>query len=326
MRRSRSNQRFAATLGLLALLASPVAAQGGLSREGALVLLTPVGARSVGQGQATVAGVNGAEGIWGNPASLAPLLFKELDLSYVSTIVADGLAFSGVLATGRAGVLAATAYLYDYGAQEFTDPVGTIGELLPRDVVLGASYAATLGQGLSLGVTYKLVQTRLDCTGPCGQIETFNASTSAFDVGTQLAPARWPKLRFGLAVRNMGLKLQIKDNAQSDALPTRIHLGAQYRFDRVERAIQGGRLTVSGEIVDRSSLGDPQLRIGTELSMQEAIALRAGWTSGTGDGAGAVFGFGFRRAAFALDFARVFSGLSADAGKAPTHVTLRLHF
>ncbi|MHB1312697.1 MAG: PorV/PorQ family protein [Gemmatimonadaceae bacterium] len=311
----------------LAISAAPLRAQGGLSTEGALFLLVPVGARTVGTGQTLAAAEAGSESLWGNPAGIARMTKPEIALHYSKTTVAAGSVLAFVYPAGKAGVVAVGAQLYDYGPQDFTeDPNGAVGQLLPRSVVAAATYAATVGPRLRAGVTYKVVQTRLDCTGPCGSISTFNASTSAFDAGLQYATLRADSMTFGVVMRQLGLKLQVNDNAQSDPLPTRLHLGVQALVPAMTRVLPGSELRWSAELVNRTSLNDPAVRVGAELGLQKQLYLRGGYASGTGDAAGPAFGLGFVRGRLALDFARLFSGFSADAGQPPTFLTLRVRF
>jgi len=332
VRRAVARRALVAAFGAVMALATaplatmPLRAQGGLSTEGALFLLVPVGARTVGVGQTVAAAETGSESLWGNPAGIARMSTREIALHYSKTVVADGTVLAVVYPAGKAGVIAAGAQLYDYGAQEFTDLVGTVGQLLPRSVVAGVTYAATVGPRLRLGVTYKMVQSRLDCTGPCGTISTFNASTSALDAGVQYGTARADSMTFGLLVRQLGLKLQVNDNAQSDPLPTRLHLGVQALVPAVAAALPGADLRWSAELVNRTSLNDPAVRVGAELGLRKQLYLRAGYASGTGDATGPAFGLGFVRGKLSLDFARVFGGFSSDAGQPPTFLTIRVQF
>lgn len=320
---------LAAAAALVALAGTPVGtlgAQGGLSTEGALFVLVPVGARSVGSGQAGAAAEFGTESLWGNPAGIARAQQRDVALHYSKTIVADGTVLALVYPAGKAGVLAFGAQLYDLGAQDFTDQVGKVGELLPRSVVVAVTYAATLGPRLRAGVTYKGVQSRLDCTGPCENISTFNASTNGLDAGVQYESARRDSMTVGLVVRNMGLKLQVNDNAQSDPLPARLHLGVRAFVPAVAAALPDAELRWEVDVVARGSLQEPELRAGAELGLQKQLYLRGGYVSGTGDAAGPALGLGFVRGKLALDFARGFSGFSADQGQPPTYLTLRVAF
>lgn len=329
-RRSNVNRALVAAVGAalaLAAGAAPVRAQGGLSTEGALVLLVPVGARAVGVGQTGVTAEAGSASLWSNPAGIARATQNEVALHYSKTLVAPGSALGVVYPAGRAGVFGVGAQLYDYGEQELTDDVGNpVGQLLTRDVVAMFAYGATLGPSLRAGVTYKLIQRRNDCTGPCSTNMTYVATTSGFDGGIQWQRNHADSLVVGFAVRQMGLKLQVNDNAQSDPLPTRLHLGVGARVPRVATALPGAELRWAVELVNRTSLDDPAFRLGGELGLQQQLYLRAGYASGSGVFAGPAIGFGFVRGALSLDFARVMGGSSANAGEPPTFLTLRVNW
>jgi hypothetical protein len=301
-------------------------AQSALSTEGALFLLVPVGARAVGLGQADVASDIGGESIWGNPAGLARLVKREVAINHSQTVVATGDALNIVFPAGKAGVVAAAAYLMDYGQQTATDQFGATGTIFPRSYVIAASYAATFGSRLSAGLTYKFIQERVDCSGTCGNIPAFSASTNALDLGVQAVVDKPRRLTLGLDVRDIGLTLQVHDAPQADPLPTRIHLGAQYLVPNIEKSIPDGELRISAEIVHDPASGSPAFRAGGELAFKKLFFLRAGVSGGSGDGAGAAIGLGVKRGGISMDFARAFGGFSSDAGKPPTYLTLRFQF
>ena len=311
-----------------ALCAAPAMAraQGALSTEGALFLLVPIGARAVGLGQADVASDIGSESIWGNPAGLARLVKREVAINHSQTVVATGDALNIVFPAGKAGVVAAAAYLMDYGQQTATDQSGATGTIFPRSYVIAASYAATFGSRLSGGLTYKFVQERVDCSGTCGNIPAYSASTNALDLGFQAVVDKARRLTIGLDVRDVGLTLQVNDAPQADPLPTRIHLGAQYLVPNIEKSIPDGELRVSAEIVHDPASGSPALRAGGELAFKKLFFLRCGVSGGSGDGAGAAIGLGVKRGGISMDFGRAFGGFSSDAGKPPTYLTLRFQF
>ena len=311
--------------------AAPAAAfaQGSVSPEGALFLLVPVGARSVGLGQATVGSDIGGESMWANPAGLARMTHTELSINHSQTIIATGDALNLVVPAGKAGVIGASAYLVNYGQQELTDGIGgdpPIGTLYLRDYVLSVSYAATFGSRVSAGVTYKFVQERVDCSGACPNVAAFSASTDAIDLGVQAVVDKARRLTLGLDIRDAGLSLQVNDAPQSDPLPTRIHLGGSYLVPNIEKSIPETELRVSAEVVENFSLSAASLRAGGELVYKKDFFVRLGVLGGSGDGAGAAVGFGARRGGLSIDFARGFGGFSSDAGKPPTYLTLRYQF
>lgn len=329
-RRSNVNRALVAAVGAalaFAASAAPLCAQGGLAVEGVTALLVPVGARAVGVGQTGVTAESGSASLWSNPAGIARATQNEVALHYSKSVFAPGTALGVVYPAGRAGVFGFGAQLYDYGEQELTDDAGNpVGQLLTREVVAMFSYGATLGPSLRAGVTYKLFQRRNDCTGPCSTNISYVTTTSGIDAGLQWQRNRADSLVIGFAVRQMGLKLQVNDNAQSDPMPTRLHLGVGARLPQVTTAIPGAELRWAVELVSPTSLDDPGFRLGGELGLQKQLYLRAGYSSGIGDGAGPAIGFGFVRGALTIDFARVLSGLSADLGEPPTFLTLRVNW
>ena len=302
---------------------SRLAGQGGLSTEGALFLLIPIGARSVSMGQAVVASQGGSEGLWWNPASVARMTKSEVSISHSQSIVGTGDALTYVRPAGRAGVFSLGAYLFTTGSQDATDFYGVVGTIYPRSLVYLASYAATFGSRTSAGVSFKYLQDRLDCT--CS-IPTQSSSTNAIDAGVQVVADSARRLTFGLVVRNVGPRLQVRDVLQADPLPTRVRLGAMYQVPGIAAQVPDGELQVSAEAIVNGSIGAPAFATGGEFAYRKQFFLRAGFLSGNGDAAGAAVGLGFRRGGVAMDFSRSFGGFSADAGQPPTYLTLRFQF
>lgn len=312
---------FAALGGARSALAQDV------TKEGAAFLVMPVGARAVGVGQSVVASEIGGTGIWWNPASIARIRRPELTLDYSQTSLGvQGIAIAGVYPAGLVGVVAVGAYLLDLGEQEATDLYGTIGTILPRDLVLGASYAATIGRRVSVGVTYKLVQQRTDCTGSCGNLPLYVASTNGVDAGLQVAVDSARRLVLGAALRNVGFNLQVNDVPQADPLPLRLHLGARYLVPWVERRVQGATLATVAEVMTHPADGKVQVRAGGEFALQNKYYLRAGYAMGSGELSGASVGLGIRRAGLAMDFAQSFGDGTTDRQRSPTYLTLRFGF
>jgi hypothetical protein len=331
LRRSNTAALFVAAAFALAALAWPyhaVRAQGGLAKEGALFLLLPVGARSVGMGEAVVAGEPGSEGIWANPASLARLSMRELALNHSSSLTGKLDAFVFVLPRGRAGVFSVGAYYLDYGAQDNTDQFGNvIGSSGPKNLIFAGSYAATFGPRLRAGLTAKFLQDRLDCSGDCTNVASHSVGGFAYDLGLQFAADSAGRLSFGAAVRNLGQALQINDVAQADPLPSRVHVGAQYLLPRIERSVKGAELRLSGEVYSTLAFDQASWRAGGEFVYLKQFFLRAGFQYGTGnDPTGASIGLGYQSRSISIDFARITGGISADQGQPPTYVTIRFRF
>src|SRR4029434_676225 len=189
MRPRRSSRASVALLDAILISAADVAhAQTGLATEGALFLLLPVGARSVGLGQAVVADRPGSEAVWWNPAAIGAATRREAAIHHSQSVAGTGDAVTILVPSSLLGVLLLSVNIFDYGEQELNpnpdapDQVG--GTIIPRSFVYAATYATSLGKYVTAGLTYKLGPFRIDCTGPCPDI-SFSATTSALDLGAQ---------------------------------------------------------------------------------------------------------------------------------------------
>lgn len=306
--------------------ARPLFAQGGVATEGALFLLLPTGARAVGMGLAATAARGTSESVWWNPAGLSGNPQREAAIHHSQSLNGTGDALNVVLPWRDFGVLGVSASVLDLGEQEpRVDSTGALGTLLPRQVVFAATYATQLGSAATAGVTYKVVQFRVDCTGACVSLQ---ASTSALDVGAQYDLGEWLPITFGAAVRNLGIQLQVNDAEQSDDLPTRVEAGFEYRPKLPARYASQLDVRVALDLSDDLSIGRPRARFGSEVGIQRRAYLRAGYIvrDQESEGGGPTVGLGFILRRFVVDIGRITAGLSADAGQAPTHLSVRFLF
>ena len=328
MRRLRCSGHLIALFVSVALAASRAASAQDPATEGALFLLLPIGARAVGAGQAVVADQTGSESMWWNPAAIARSDRPEAAIHHSQTIVATGDALTIVLPSSLLGVLAIGANIFNYGKQDIRDTVGTIGLLLPRNIVYAATYATPVGHRISAGITYKVVQLRLDCSGGCAGIPTVSAASSALDGGLQADLTGIVPVHLGAAIRNVGPKLQVNDKDQADPLPTRVQVGAAYDVPHMAAVAKDVTLRIAGDVLDDTHFDSPSLRIGATAAYRDRAYLRAGYISdrGDGDGAGPAIGFGLSTGNLVVDIARIMRGLSADSGQPPTYFSLRYLF
>lgn len=299
------------------LVPCTIAAQ---SNSGALDLLFPMGARATAMGTAFVA-EQGSEAVWWNPAGLARLKAPEMAIDHFQNFLVKGDGVSFVLPAHPVGVFAVSARLLNYGDEDKTDGAGNvIGSLTNRTIVLSGSFAAAMGRAFDTGIAFHLYR------GESGG-ETF--STSAVDAGVQYQPALTVPLRIGLEVRNLGLNLQVKDQAQADALPTRVHLGASY--DPVFRQLPkefSARGTM--EVVATTRLAAPEFRVGAEVGYATGtnrLIIRAGYIRQPDNGSqltGPSLGLGIASGRVQLDLARVFESFSTALGQPPTYISIRV--
>ncbi|HEY0970211.1 MAG TPA: PorV/PorQ family protein [Gemmatimonadales bacterium] len=323
---------LAAALGALAVAAPRLSgAQDALPAEGALFLLLPVGARAVASGGAVVAASEGSESLWWNPASLARQVAGEVAVHHAQTIAATSDALAAVFPWRGVGVFGVAAHLIDLGEQEITPPDGppAIGKLLPRNVVVSASYARRLGTVLDLGLTYKVLQVRSDCSGQCANVPVGATTSSAADIGARLHLRAPVPVVVGVALRNVGPDIRLHDRTERDPLPTRWQLGLGHEVRAVERYASDLTLHVGADVVADLDSRLDSYRAGGEVAWQRRVILRGGYVFDAGSGAsgeGPTVGLGVVAGRLAVDIAREFQGLSADAGQPPTYVTLRYRF
>ncbi len=324
----RPLSRRAALLALAAAAVAPATATAqGSSSDGALFLLLPVGAQTVGMGQATVAERLGSESIWSNPAAIARHEKREVAIHHSETIAARGDVITLVIPRRNLGAFAASVNVLDFGNQQITDPGGTpIGIVLPRNLLFAGTFGAAVGKWLSVGVTYKRLQYRVDCSGQCANVSTFSATSSAVDFGAQLDVPGDSSIRIGAAVRNIGTKLQVNDREQADPLPARIEAGLSYKLGFISKYVSDVELRVAGDVIGTETGEEVSARIGADLTYEKTVHLRGWYIANDTDGANAAVGFGLGTGRLVFDIARTFGGLSEDAGKTPTYISLRFTF
>jgi hypothetical protein len=317
MRRRLSRRTWTIAVAAIAALCAPIGVFAQKpATEGALFLLLPIGARAVGEGQAVVADEPGSEAVWWNPAAIARGDKRELAIHHSQTIIAKGDAVTLVIPSALLGVLAIGANVVNYGRQEITDTVGSVGVLIPQNLV----YAA--------GISYKIVQLRLDCSGGCAGVPTVSASSSALDAGVQARLTGLTPATVGIAIRNVGPRLQVNDKDQSDPLPTRIQAGVSVDVPNVQGMPPELKVRVLGDVLSDVHFSSPSPRFGISIGYRDRAFFRTGYLfdRGEGEGAGPSLGFGVTTGTLVLDIGRIVRGLSAEADKPPTYVSLRYLF
>jgi hypothetical protein len=314
--------RTGALVALLALICSVVAAPHearAQTNSGALDLLLPIGARSVGLGTAFVA-EQGSESVWWNPAGLARMTKPEFAIDHFETVFIKGDAISLVLPRAPIGVFGISARLFDNGDIGATDTLGNpLPDQLNRNIVLGATFSAGFGSGLDAGITYHYYR------GENGD-QTF--ATSAVDAGIQFRPLPKVPLRLGAEIRNLGLSVQVHDKPQADALPTRLHLGASYDpvFAQLPKEFAA---RVTAEVVTARNFAEPEVRVGSQLSYASGtsrVLVRAGYNLQQSESitSGASVGVGLATGRVQLDLSRIFESFSTGLGTPPTYISIRV--
>ncbi len=295
-----------------------------VAEGGAAFLLVPVGARAVALGQAAVADFGSGELAFWNPAGLALLPQSEIGIHHARTFASNNTALAGYVTIRPLGTFGAAAYLVDFGSQEVRPGPGPpTGRTTVRNIELLASYATTLIPSLTVGINYKLIQFRNDCSGDCGLFPTEVGTTHGVDLGVQYLLGVGNGLRLGLAIQHAGFALQIENRPQADPLPTRVQLGTQYEIElptpeNTDRAYARILLDLQDAW---GSYSDPEARVGLELGLGTLIRMRGGYAFLHSENRGPSIGAGVTFGRVTVDFARVF--FESGRFDEPVYLSLR---
>lgn len=325
MRRSLSSSLTAALL----LTVSVAKAQSADPVNGAAFLLIPMGGRAVALGQAAVAAGGSAEAVFWNPAGLASSPASEVALHYSSTFASENSAVSLALVGEGVGVIGLSFFVADFGSQDIVTANGsTVGRFSPKHLQLLASLATDVADRLALGVNYKFIQFRQDCTGTCGgsgaiMSESQVGTTHAIDAGIQYSAGSSANLTLGVVLKNAGLALAVNDPDRADALPTRIQFGGLYRLP-LQHSDNVQRIDISLLADLENELGgsvDHDARVGIEVSYAGTVQIRSGYAFLQSAARGPSLGVGLNLGGWTLDVARVF--FEQPTLEEPFFVTLR---
>src|SRR5207248_870828 len=214
---------------------------------------------------------------------LATLSDDEFALHSATLVAGRSHVLGAYFPSHGIGVIGGAVYLVDYGDLDRTDANGnTIARIAPRNLEFIASYATSLAGSFVFGLSYKLVQFRVDCSGDCRDFPSGTGATHALDLGGQFRVGAGGPLRFGIALRNIGFRLQVQNQAQADPLPTRLAIGAQY--DVHFRPPSGAPLNQAFDLKFAADLDSPwgqvgqsETRLGLDVGYQRLVRVRAGY-------------------------------------------------
>ena len=306
----------------LAFLATQATAAGidedaGRTGFGIVKLAPGPRARTLGDASVAVGGDEGAAHF--NPATLWAGASREVSLAHLEWF--EGVRCESVAAAwrskrsalGLAGTFGSVTGI-ERRTGPSAEPLGTFGVY---DVIVRATFARVFRGHIIVGMSVKALYEKIDIR---------SASAGAVDVGL-LVERRFGSgmARLGLAVRQLGRSGRMA--AERVDLPTDFLLGAAYELER-EGSASG--LVLAGAVRVPNDKG-PEMTVSTEYRMWDALALRAGFCSGS-ETVRMRYGVGVRRGLWGLDYALVplrlglgaahhvalkFSALSASVPVAP---------
>jgi len=241
----------AALLGDVSLAATDV------GRTAADFLLIGQGARAAGLGGAYTAVSTGATAAYWNPAGLASLNEKQVSLSHFSwfqDITVEQASFGMPVSDGLAAALSVT--YVNYGTIEGYDLSGNpTGDIAAYDWVGGVSLGFSVTESVSLGLTGKIVNQRLD---------DLSASAFAADFGI-----RYSVDLFTIAATVVNLGSDLRFDQVPEKLPASARIGLQ--FMPISDAV------VTSLELEKRFQGDLLIRQGFELGFSDQYYLRTGY-------------------------------------------------
>lgn len=326
---SREQRAVLAFLVAFLLSMTPTAIQ---AQQGGEFLLIPLSARAVGQGDAVIADTTlGTAAMWWNPASLSRLSKREIAVHHGQNVIYQANMVALAVPSKVLGTLSLSGLIVDYGRYPSFAPDGSPngGEIGTYNYQLAASYASSIGDRFSAGVTYKFLMFRNACSGYCGpNFTSASGSSNAVDFGAQyVVPIKLP-LTLGAAIRNLGPSMPVRDAAQADPLPRFIQIGGRLQIPSAALKKNNASLEVSSDLMHSDAISGTAIGMGVTLGYREMLFLQGGYKAMAEDQSegGPSIGVGFRRGGFGIDIARRFDRLSSPIGEPPTFVTLRARF
>ncbi len=250
------------------LLPALVFGQAKVGTAAAQFLDIPVGARSVGMGDAFTATADDASAIYYNPAGLASLVRREAIFSH--TVWPAGIAhdFAAVVMPmpqlgGVVGVSAIGLNTGDMDERTISNPGGTGRTFAAANLAAGVTYSRRMTDRFSVGVTWKYV----------GEYYAdVSAHSWAIDIGT-LYHTAFKSLRIGMNFCNFGPDITMLKNPYP--------LPMTFRFGMAGEVIDKGthKLTLAWE---GSHPNDnlEKFQVGGEYWFNDIVALRAGYKFG----------------------------------------------
>jgi len=162
------------------------------------------GSKATAMGDAFVALQNDASALYWNPAGIALLSKNEVLIQTTSWIANTNLYFLGVaVPLGDLGTFGASVYSFSSGEMEETtlrEPDGTGRFFSASDLAIGLSYARTLTDRFSVGLTIKYINESLSRE---------SADAFAFDIGSIFATGFLNDMKLGFALSNLGTQMEL---------------------------------------------------------------------------------------------------------------------
>ena len=267
---------------------------------GSELLINPW-ARTSGWGGANVAGARGLEGQFLNVAGTAFTKRTELIFSHTNYLKGSDIninTFGFSQHVGESGVLALGLMSMNFGDINVTTtdlPEGGLGKYPISFMNIGLSYAKGFTDHIYGGMCMKVINE---------QIPDARAGGVALDAGIQYVAGKYNNVKFGIALKNVGPKMQYRgdglsfrevlDNGNSMTLdqrsetfemPSQVNIGGGYDYYIAnDTANKTHRISLAGAFISNSFTKD-EFRGGLEYGFKSFLMVRVGygWEKGIGN-------------------------------------------
>lgn len=262
-----------------------------VGQAGATELLINPFARTSGWAGANTSMVKGLEAQFLNVAGLAFIKKTEVLFAHTRWLGGSGIGISafglsqsvGKDKTGTIGLGVTTMSFGNIPITTVDNPEGGIGTFTPSFTNIGISYAKEFSNSIYGGLTVRIINER---------ISDVNASGVCFDAGVQYVTGKKDNIRFGIALRNVGPRLQFNGDGlsfrgsipltgasltvlqrnEAFEMPSLLNIGGAYIFDLGEKS----QLTTALNFTSNSFSKD-QFQGGVEYAYNKMFMLRAGY-------------------------------------------------
>ncbi|NQV53465.1 MAG: PorV/PorQ family protein [Flavobacteriales bacterium] len=273
-----------------------------IGQAGANELLINPWARSTGFGGANSAFVTGVEAFNLNISGLSSINKTELYFSNVMLFSGSDISVNSLALgqrVGEQGVLGICVNAMSFGNIEVTttdNPDGGQGTFSPQFLNLSLAYARSFSNSIHGGGAIRIISESINNVGAQGV---------ALDAGIRYVTGDYDRMKFGIALRNVGPKMRysgdglsevvllqdaeftLNQRAESFEMPALLNIGASYDFYLLPVILEEGaeledgvkpsdyRLTLAGTFTSNSFSQD-QIRGGVEFGFKQYVAVRAG--------------------------------------------------
>jgi hypothetical protein len=267
-------------------------------QAGANQLLINPWARSSGWAGANSASVTGLEATYTNIAGLAFTPKTEIMFANTSWFAGSGInvqSFGLSQRVGETGVLGLSVQNMNFGDIDITTedlPEGGIGTFAPKLTTINLGYAKEFSNSIYGGLGVKVISEG---------IANAKASGIAFDMGVRYVTGEKDQVKFGIALKNVGPKMNyagdgfsytttideeeftVEWRTEAYELPALLNIGGSYDYylgesvDSVSGDIKSmHRITAAGNFTS-NSFGKDQIRFGLEYGFRQLVMFRAGY-------------------------------------------------